>query len=204
MVYFTWEAPTAASDFTHFRNRVGEAGIQKIVQVSINIADTLAQYKGLMGCEAEEVVADRGYRGTAAIGATTISTPSNGKQAATDYQQRKERAKFRRRAGIEPIISHIKHDFRMFRCYLKAETGDIINATMAAAAFNFKRWMREVVFLLLKTLMMGPFGGQNGLIVSHMAASTSNIFGYPFPRLPGAFTSNGRAEAKVVFKERLS
>jgi hypothetical protein len=84
MVYCTCEAPTAASAFTYFRNRVGEAGGQKIFQGRIKVADTLARNKGLMGCEVEEVVADRGYRGTAKIGATTLSTPNNGKQAAID------------------------------------------------------------------------------------------------------------------------
>jgi len=60
------------------------------------------------------------------------------------------RKRFRRRAGIEPVIGHLKSDHRLKRNFLKGFAGDQINLIMAAAAFNFKKWMREVVFWLKK------------------------------------------------------
>jgi hypothetical protein len=60
------------------------------------------------------------------------------------------RKRFRRRAGIEPIIGHLKSDHRLKRNFLKGFTGDQINLLMAAAAFNFRKWMREVIFWLRK------------------------------------------------------
>ena len=60
------------------------------------------------------------------------------------------RKRFRRRAGIEPIIGHLKSDHRLKRNFLKGFSGDQINLLMAAAAFNFRKWMREVIFWLGK------------------------------------------------------
>ena len=64
---------------------------------------------------------------------------------------------FRRRAGIEPIIGHLKSDYRLLRNYLKGNVGDSINLMLAAAAYNFKKLMRQLidylrlVFLALKS-----------------------------------------------------
>ncbi|MDX2464154.1 MAG: hypothetical protein QNK31_06555, partial [Porticoccus sp.] len=41
-----------------------------------------------------------------------------------------------------------KSDHRLKRNFLKGFAGDQINLIMAAAAFNFKKWMREVIFWL--------------------------------------------------------
>lgn len=43
-----------------------------------------------------------------------------------------------------PIIGHLKSDCRLIRNYLKGTVGDSINLMLAAAAFNFKKWMREI------------------------------------------------------------
>ena len=47
----------------------------------------------------------------------------------------------RRRAAIEPIIGHLKSDFRLSRNFLKGIKGDEINLLMAAAAWNLKKWL---------------------------------------------------------------
>lgn len=52
------------------------------------------------------------------------------------------RQRFRKRAGIEPVISHLKSDHRLNRNYLKGFTGDQMNVLLGAAAFNFKKWMK--------------------------------------------------------------
>ena len=64
-------------------------------------------------------------------------------QKVVGYQKQKIKKQFRRRAAIEPIISHLKHDFKMLRNYLKGHQGDIINSVLACASFNFKRLLRE-------------------------------------------------------------
>ncbi len=62
------------------------------------------------------------------------------------------RKRFRRRAGIEPIIGYLKSDHRLKRNFLRGFAGDDdqINLLMAVAAFNFRKWMREVIFWLKK------------------------------------------------------
>ena len=44
--------------------------------------------------------------------------------ADTEYKKRKQRKIFRKRAGIEGTISHLKQDLRLSRCFLKGEIGD--------------------------------------------------------------------------------
>jgi len=60
----------------------------------------------------EEVVYDRGEKGQKKIGNTIISTPGKPLKRDSEYQRRKKRNKFRRRAAIEPVIGHLKTDFR--------------------------------------------------------------------------------------------
>ena len=62
------------------------------------------------------------------------------------YQRDKKRKQCRRRAAIEPIIGHLKSDFRLSRNFLKGIKGDEINLLMAAAAWNLKKWL--VAFFL--------------------------------------------------------
>jgi len=53
------------------------------------------------------------------------------------------RARFCRKAATEPVISHLKYGFRLLRCFLKGFESDQINLMLAAAAWNFRKWMRE-------------------------------------------------------------
>jgi len=52
------------------------------------------------------------------------------------YLKKKREERCRSRAGIEGLISHLKHDHRMLRNYLKGTAGDQINA---AVAYNMKK-----------------------------------------------------------------
>ena len=40
------------------------------------------------------------------------------------------------------MIGHLKSDHRLNRNYLKGFAGDQMKVLLAAAAFNFKKWMR--------------------------------------------------------------
>ena len=93
-------------------------------------------------------IGDRGYRGKSKYGETVIVTPKPARKNASDQAMALARTRFRRRAGIEPIIGHLKSDHRLKRNFLKGFSGDQINVLMAAAAFNFKKWMREAIFWL--------------------------------------------------------
>ena len=89
-------------------------------------------------------VVDRGCRGQKQIDGTQICIPATPSKKATAYQKRKARKRFRQRAGIEPTISHVKHDHRMIRNFLKGEVGDAINALLAASAFNLKKRYNQI------------------------------------------------------------
>jgi hypothetical protein len=59
-------------------------------------------------------------------------------------RKKKARKRFRSRAGIKHIIGHLRSDYRLMRNYLKGNLGDSINLLLAAAAFNFKKLMRQL------------------------------------------------------------
>lgn len=89
-------------------------------------------------------IADRGYRGEKQVGTTEIALPKAPAKRSANYEKQKARQRFRRRAGIEPIIGHLKSDHRMLRNYLKGSVGDDVNILLAAAAFNYKKRLRQL------------------------------------------------------------
>lgn len=100
----------------------------------------------------KEAICDRGYQGTKTvlIDEYTIAISIPGKQLKRDTAEQIEakKEKFKRRASIEPIIGHLKSDYRMARNYLKGFKGDEINLLLAATAFNLKKWMRIYFYSL--------------------------------------------------------
>jgi len=91
-----------------------------------------------------ELIYDRGGKGKTEINGVKISTPNKPKASDTEYHKQQKRKKFRARAGIEPIIGHLKNDFRMAQNYLLGEKGIQINAFMAATAWNLKKMMQKL------------------------------------------------------------
>ncbi len=63
--------------------------------------------------------------------------------------------------AIEPIIGHLKSDFRMEQNYLLGEQGIQVNAFMAATAWNLKKMMekfkKEFLRLILKFFFQQDF-----------------------------------------------
>ena len=93
-------------------------------------------------------VTDRGYKGVDKVGETLIVRPEIVKKAKTkkeQEQQRQSRQRFRKRAGIEPVIGHLKSDYRLNRNYLKGFLGDEMNIIMSAAAWNFNKYIRLII-----------------------------------------------------------
>lgn len=124
---------------------------------SKTLLDVISQSSELRGQCPKVAICDRGYRGKSKVGETEILIPKSPGKRSTPYQRQKARKRFRRRAGIEPIIGHLKSDYRMARNFLKGVAGDSINLMLAAAAFNFKKWMREITSFILAIL----FGSLN-------------------------------------------
>ena len=62
------------------------------------------------------------------------------------------RQRFRRRCAIEPVIGHLKSDYRLARNYLKGFAGDTLNLLLAAAAWNFKKWLNLALSFWLQLL----------------------------------------------------
>ncbi len=114
---------------------------------------TLEQHERVTGVQAKSVNVDRGYPGPKTVRGAQIIRPNAGNHN-TPYQKQKMRSRFRRRASIEPVISHMKHHYRMLINYLKGVAGDAINLMMSAAAFNFKsrinKIRQELFFALAK------------------------------------------------------
>ena len=129
----------------------------------------LEQIRRLTGYTPEEAVTDRGYRGKREVGRTQINIPTAGIPGQSYYQKTKARKKFQKRAGIEPVIGHLKSDHRMIRNFLKGTRGDAINTLMAAAAYNMRHWMNKNALSSfvswLKTVVEGLenviFGNEN-------------------------------------------
>ena len=105
------------------------------------MSKALVNTQDITGIPIKVAVVDRGYQGKRMVDGVEIRYPKP--QKAVGYQKQKIKKQFRRRAAIEPIISHLKHDFKMLRNYLKGHQGDIINSVLACASFNFKRLLRE-------------------------------------------------------------
>lgn len=118
------------------------------------LEDVLKQTKKLTGKAPKNAWVDRGYKGKQLVGETIINMPKPPLKRDNEYQKRKKRKHFRKRAAIEPVIGHLKQDNRAVRNYLKGQTGDAINFMMAATGFNFRKLMKKLktnlVWLFLK------------------------------------------------------
>ena len=135
---------------------IGALAFEKNVFDGHTVPAVLAQVKCLTNRVPGTGIADRGYRGKSRVNNTQIVTPKPARKNASKEAMALARKRFRRRAGIEPIIGHLKSDHRLKRNFLKGFAGDQINLLMAAAAFNFRKWMREVVFLLRRLYPSKP------------------------------------------------
>lgn len=131
---------------------MGAINFTQTLHDSKTLPDVLDQFERLNGKQPKAVYADRGYRGIKQYKQTVICVPKLNKNITK--QQRKSHSK---RAAIEPIIGHLKQDYRLCRNYLKGITGDHMNLLLAAAAMNFKRrmnlWRTEAIrrwLLILK------------------------------------------------------
>ena len=123
---------------------VGAKNFSENVYDGDTLPEVLAQIKTVSGKVPERAFCDRGFRGRKRIVDTDIVLPSSASSKVSAYAKRKARKNFGRRSAIEPVIGHIKNDFRLARNYLKGAIGDAINLLLAAAAFNIKKWLNAL------------------------------------------------------------
>ena len=126
------------------------------------LPEVLLQLKRLTALKPAVGICDRGYKGKSKINDTRIIRPSTTNRNTDSTYKALMRKRFRKRAGIEPVIGHLKSDHRLNRSYLKGFEGDQINVLMAAAAFNFRKWMR---LFLLPPKIASFWGGITGLFI---------------------------------------
>jgi len=121
---------------------VGAYNFEENIYDGHTLPEVLEQIKRLTEKEPKVAIVDRGYRGESKVGNTEILRPKRPEKKATPYEKTKARKRFRRRAAIEPVIGHLKQDFRLSRNFLKGTQGDMVNVLLAAAAYNLTKWMR--------------------------------------------------------------
>jgi transposase, IS5 family len=120
---------------------------------SKTIPDVIEQCKRVTAITPKEAFVDRGYRGAKTYNGCLIQIPKPQKNITKE-----QRKKHSNRAGIEPIIGHLKTNYRMCRNFYKGIKGDNLNVLLAAAAMNFKRvinlWIEEAIKRWLLTCKM--------------------------------------------------
>ena len=121
---------------------VGAVAHEQNIYDGHTLPEVLQQTEALTGSVPAVAIVDRGYRGTRRIGETEILVPGPKPKEQTPHHTRLMRQRFRRRCAIEPVIGHLKSDYLLVRNYLKGFAGDTRNLLLAAAAWNFNKWLR--------------------------------------------------------------
>ena len=126
---------------------VGALNFNDTLHDSKTLPDAIHQYERLTGNQAKDIFLDRGYRGPKTINQTNLHTPKPNPNIS-----KSKRNRHKRRAAIEPVIGHLKHDYRMIRNYLKGAIGDEMNVMLSAAVMNFKRamnlWKKDLLIFM--------------------------------------------------------
>jgi len=123
---------------------VGALSFQENLYDADTLEPQLEQVERLTGKMPKTASGDRGYRGKKNILGVEIQIPANPQKKASNYQKQRARKFFKARAGIEPVIGHVKHDHRMLVNYLSGTQGDAINTLLAATGFNMMKMLRRI------------------------------------------------------------
>ena len=122
---------------------VGAVNFQGNPHDSNTMADSIDNVRDNIGKTPSDAYADRGYRGAREKNKDIkVHLPETPSDDATEEEKENARKNFGRRSAIEPVIGHLKSDFRLKRTYLKGKVGDQINLSLSCAAFNFTKFIR--------------------------------------------------------------
>ena len=170
---FMPKQPCDASELVHFRNRIGEEGMELILAESIRVntdhddedhfdtafIDSTVQEKNITyPTDAKlhkkiiknvlKIVHDKSLPLRQSY-TRTLKGIYRSQRFRNHPKNRKKALKADcKRAGIEPTIGNLKADHRLSRNFYKGVKGDAINVLLAAAAYNFKRAMRVLLYLI--------------------------------------------------------
>ena len=114
--------------------------------------EAIGQTEKITGEEIERIGVDRGYRGK-------VHHPE-GKETliAGGRVKDKEIKRFlRRRSSIEPVIGHMKQEYRLGVNYLGGIEGDKINPILSASAFNVQKLLRSFALVFFYWLRKWNF-----------------------------------------------
>lgn len=103
----------------------------------------LEQASDLIGRLPTIAFVDRSNKERKEILGVNIMLPDSTK-GKTAYEKRRERARLRRRATVEPVIGQLKSVYLMLRNYLKDFEDGMISTIMAAVAFNMMKRLWQV------------------------------------------------------------
>jgi beta-1,4-mannosyltransferase len=93
------------------------------------------------------------------VNGTEVILPKKPLHSDNRYQRDKKRKQCRRWAAIEPIIGHLKSDYRLSRNFLKSIASDEINLLLAATAWNLRKWLIAFLALFLPGLLAARLPG---------------------------------------------
>ena len=170
---FMPKQPCDASELVHFRNRIGEKGMELILAESIRVntdhdnedhfdtafIDSTVQEKNITyPTDAKlhkkiiknvlKIVHDKSLPLRQSY-TRTLKGIYRSQRFRNHPKNRKKALKADcKRAGIEPTIGHLKADHRLSRNFYKGVKGDAINVLLVAAAYNFKRAIRVLLYLI--------------------------------------------------------
>lgn len=120
---------------------VGAMAIEGNIYDGRTLKPQLDQVEELTGGKVKKAIVDRGYKVKGGLPGVDIVMPKTLKRESY-YLKKMREERCRSRAGIEGLISHLKHDHRMIRNYLSGTAGDRINTLLAATAYNMRKLMR--------------------------------------------------------------
>lgn len=104
----------------------------------------LKQVEKLTGLSPERAFCDLGYRKHNYQGPCDVQIVNRHRKTIPAAL----RKYWKRRSAIEPVIGHVKEDYRMNRNRLKGTLGDKINVLMASAALNMSKILRAIALFL--------------------------------------------------------
>ncbi len=131
---------------------VGALNIAKNQYDGKTLDASLAQIERLGRAAPAVALVDEGFRGRQRVGSTAIERvhQMSYKNKASRRLRQQYRRWFRRRSSVEAIIGHLQQDHRLCRNYLKGRLGDDMNVVLAAAGFNLRKILRDILCLLIQ------------------------------------------------------
>ena len=103
----------------------------------------------MTGVKIHQAYVDLGYRGHESQDNTQVHVVDGRKlKRLTRHVQ----SLYKRRAAIEPMISHLKNDNGMSKNWLKGGDGNMINALLSGCGYNMRKLLRFFFVPILRWL----------------------------------------------------